>query len=247
MKNCSFVCLVLGCFLVIGPVGASASDTDALVRSMLDGIGASVVECPATGIPYTRQRVCATYATNLHEFRRAWNDYLETDHAVPVESDRDWVMGWNACSYRDYRVADAGLRVTIDFDADMVTVAYREALPEADGNGISELAVLKETKVKYPKEARKKNITGKVALEVVVREDGTVADVALDWACPQGYGLEQAAAEAVRRWQFEPAVRDGAPVQGSTAVLVEFRRTVAGKATKSASAQHAPLMDCPGF
>ena len=63
----------------------------------------------------------------------------------------------------------------------------------------------------------------------------------------QGYGLEEAAAEAVRRWQFEPAVRNGAPVQGSTTVLVEFRRKVVGKATETVSARPAPVMDRPGF
>jgi len=247
MKNSGFVLSLLAWFLVAGSTSAAASDTDALVRSVLHEIGATVVECPATQIPYARRPVCATYAPNLHAFRQAWNDQLETALAISVESDRDWVMGWSACCYRDHRVEDVGLRVTIDFNARMVTIASRETIPYANGNGISQPAVLKRTKVKYPKAAKKKRITGKVALEVVVQPDGSVADVALDWACPQGFGLEEAAAEAVRRWRFEPALRDGAPVQGSTTVLVEFRRSVAGKAAETASNQPAPLMGRPGF
>ena len=103
MRSSGFVLSVLAWFLVIGPTAAAASDTDALVRSVLDGIGASVVECPATEIPHARQRVCATYAPNLHEFRQAWNDHLETNPAIPFEPGHDWVVGWNACGYRDYR------------------------------------------------------------------------------------------------------------------------------------------------
>ena len=92
MKSPWFVLSALAWFLTIGPAAAAASDTDALVRSALDRIGASVVECPATEIPDARQRVCATYAPNLHAFRQAWNDYLETDHAIPAESGHDWIM-----------------------------------------------------------------------------------------------------------------------------------------------------------
>ena len=247
MKKSGFVLLVLAGFLAIGSTGVGASDTGALVRSVLDGIGATVVECPTTETRYARQRVCATYAPNLHDFRQAWNDYLETDLAVPVESGRDWVMGWSACCHRDYRIENTGLRATIDFNADLVTIDYRETTPDANGNEVSQPSVLKETKVKLPKEARKNKITGKVALEVVVQPDGTVADVALDWACPQGHGLEEAAAEAVQRWRFEPAVRNGVPVEGSTTVLVEFRRNVVGKATDTASARPAPVMERSGF
>lgn len=55
-----------------------------------------------------------------------------------------------------------------------------------------------------------------------MQRDGTVGDLGLVWACPQGYGLEGAAADTVRQWRFEPAVRDGEPVDASTVVLVDF-------------------------
>lgn len=243
MKKLGFVFAILVLFLVAGPATASGSNADAIVRWTLDAIGATEVECPATEVPYAHERLCATFGSDLHAFRQAWSDYLETDVGIPVESGEDWVMGWGACAHRDYRIGDTGVRVTIDFHARMATIEYRDTIPDGSESGLSRPAIVKETKVKVPKEARKNEITGKVVLEVVVQEDGSVADLALDWACPQGYGLEQAAADAVRRWQFEPAVRDGAPVRGSTTVLVEFRRNVAGKATVAESYRPAPVLE----
>lgn len=245
MRRSAFVFLALASFLVAGLAGAGAADTDALVRSVLGGIGATVVECPAAQIPLARQRVCATYSPSLHQFRHAWNEYMATDRTIPARSGNDWVMDWSACCHRVYDYEDTGLRVTLDFNARLVNISFRESTSGMDAG--SRPAVLKQTRVKYPKEAKKNRITGKVALDVVVRDDGTVKDVALDWACPQGYGLEQAAAEAVRQWRFEPTVRDGVPVQRSTNVVVEFRRNVTGKATQTASARPAPVMDLRVF
>jgi hypothetical protein len=55
--------------------------------------------------------------------------------------------------------------------------------------------------------------------------------------------LEQAAADAVQNWRFEPAARDGVPVRGSTTVLVEFRRNVGGKATVAETYRPAPVLE----
>ena len=138
------------------------------------------------------------------------------------------------------------MRVTIDFNArhgDHLVTASQSS--DADGTPASRSRRCSSRReVKYPKEAKKNKITGKVALDVVVREDGTVEDVALDWACPQGYGLELAAAEAVRRWQFEPTVRHGVPVQGST----NCRRRVPAERSRQGDADRvgrAPSADGP--
>ena len=36
-------------------------------------------------------------------------------------------------------------------------------------------------------------------------------------------GLNREALRAVRRWRFEPAMRDGTPVAGETDVVIQFR------------------------
>jgi TonB family protein len=229
--------LALG-LLSSGPAAAGEPDTVAFVRAVLDELGAEVVSCPDATLPSARERLCAKGASNLHAFRHAWNDYVDRDIKVAsqAESVGDWVMGWSACSYRDYRVEGLGLRVTLDHRANMAEVAFggrsdgSSAIPRAGAAGISEPKVLEEKAPTYPKPAKKNKIHGKVVLEIVVQRDGSVGDVALIWGCPKGWGLEQAAAEAARQWRFEPALRDGVPVDVSTSITVEFRGKAGGKA-----------------
>jgi TonB family protein len=258
MKNPSLTRVLLPLvFLTVGPAGALEPDARTMVRAMLDGTGAEVVDCPAVGVPYAREHVCARYGSTLHAFRQAWDAYLPEVIDVPAgDTASDWTMGWGTCCYRDHRAGGGGLRVTLDFHADLVSIVHGASgallpegmnrIPRGGTEGISEPVVLERENPVYPKSAKKQKIAGKVALEVVVRRDGTVGDLGLVWACPQGYGLEEAAAEAVRQWRFDPAVRDNEPVDASTVVLIEFGLKGHSK-HKYDNGSHAPppVMDAP--
>jgi TonB family protein len=219
--------------LSVGPAATIEPDAETMVHAMLDGIGAEVVDCPAVDLPFARSLLCAKPSSTLHSFRHAWDDYLpEVIDVLASDVSGDWTMGWGTCCHRDHRVAGGGLRVTLDFHANLVSIVHgaggttfsdgTNAIPRAGSAGISEPVILEREKPVYPKEAKKQKIAGKVALEVVVHRDGTVGDLGLVWACPQGYGLEEAAAETVRHWRFEPALSDGESVVASTVVVVEF-------------------------
>jgi protein TonB len=74
---------------------------------------------------------------------------------------------------------------------------------------------------RYPREAQRRGETGTVLLRVHVGPDGTPYSVDL----VQGSGsrtLDRAASDAVRRWRFRPAVRDGQAVAGEVQVPVTF-------------------------
>lgn len=71
----------------------------------------------------------------------------------------------------------------------------------------------------YPSVARTARITGIVKVEVIVDEDGKVAEVR-NAAGPEM--LRRAAMDAVKRWQFKPATRDGQPVKASGFVNFNF-------------------------
>jgi periplasmic protein TonB len=74
----------------------------------------------------------------------------------------------------------------------------------------------------YPLEARRLGWDGVAVFQVVVRADGTVADVALERST--GFAvLDQAAEEAVRSWTFSPARRDGIPAEAIVRLPVVFR------------------------
>ncbi len=73
----------------------------------------------------------------------------------------------------------------------------------------------------YPALARRRQWQGTVVLEVLVQEDGLVAELSVD----QGSGhsvLDQAALAAVRNWRFTPGRRGRLPVAMKVLVPVRF-------------------------
>jgi len=93
--------------------------------------------------------------------------------------------------------------------------------PYRPGSGIEPPRLLREVKADYTEEARQRNVTGEVLLEIVVRRDGSVGDVRILQGL--GGGLNDRAVQAVRQWRFTPGRRQGAPVDVIVEVAVEFR------------------------
>jgi TonB family protein len=73
----------------------------------------------------------------------------------------------------------------------------------------------------YTREARRASVQGTVLLEAVIDERGVPAKLTI--LSPLGFGLDDRAVEAVSQWQFEPAKKDGRPVESTTIVPVDFR------------------------
>ncbi|HEX8197097.1 MAG TPA: TonB family protein, partial [Pyrinomonadaceae bacterium] len=71
----------------------------------------------------------------------------------------------------------------------------------------------------YPPVARTARISGVVKVEVILGEDGKVAEVR-NAAGPEM--LRRAAMDAVKRWEFKPVTRDGQPVRASGFVNFNF-------------------------
>jgi TonB family protein len=73
----------------------------------------------------------------------------------------------------------------------------------------------------YPAEARKLNLQGVIALDIVVGRDGSVLNM---HALNGPEVLAQAATDALRWWKFEPYRLNGEPAVVETTVAVEFKR-----------------------
>ena len=73
----------------------------------------------------------------------------------------------------------------------------------------------------YPPSARRLGIEGTTVLSVLVEADGRVADVVVKQSAGHP-DLDRAAAEAVRRWRFEPARRGAETVAMWVELPVEF-------------------------
>src|SRR5208283_1894721 len=110
-------------------------------------------------------------------------------------------------------------------------------VPFDAGSGIKDLGppscpVLTEPKVpgpraiyapdpEYSETARKKKIAGTVVLSLTVGSDGLPHDIQVEKKL--GYGLDEKAVEAMRKWKFQPELRDGQPIETPIKVEMTFR------------------------
>jgi protein TonB len=74
----------------------------------------------------------------------------------------------------------------------------------------SEPKVLSEVKIPYPEEARRAGVEGTVTLSITVDPEGKV--VAAKIVSGPGYGLNEAARDAIKRFRFKPAIKGGEAV-----------------------------------
>jgi TonB family protein len=88
------------------------------------------------------------------------------------------------------------------------------------GGGVSEPVLLSQTQPEYSDDARKARIQGTVELLVIVNPDGTVKFDTVRQSL--GYGLDQRAIDAVKKWKFLPGKKDGKAVATYVSVLVNF-------------------------
>ena len=83
--------------------------------------------------------------------------------------------------------------------------------------------ILRQTEPSYPETLRQQRIEGRVAVRMLVLEDGSVGDANV--VSSSGYGeMDEAALDAVRQWQFVPARQEGgSAVRCRTTLSVSFR------------------------
>jgi len=89
------------------------------------------------------------------------------------------------------------------------------------GNGVSAPRAIYNPDPEYSDEARKAKFQGNVVLSLIVDPLGHVRDIHV--ARSLGMGLDEKALEAVRKWKFEPGMKDGYPVAVQVNVEVNFR------------------------
>ena len=88
------------------------------------------------------------------------------------------------------------------------------------GRGISNPRATYMPIAEYSDKARRKKINGNVMLSAIVTSTGEVADPKVEKGL--GYGLDEKALEAVRRWKFQPAMKDGKPVSVGIMIQTSF-------------------------
>ena len=88
------------------------------------------------------------------------------------------------------------------------------------GGPVSQPAIMRKIEPGYSEEARKAHLQGTVELVVIVDETGHVHDIKVEKSL--GMGLDEKAVEAVGKWLFLPAKKNGEPVAVYATIDVTF-------------------------
>ena len=90
------------------------------------------------------------------------------------------------------------------------------------GNGVTWPKALREVHPNYTTDALRAKVAGSVALDLLVRPDGTVGDVQVVRSLDSTFGLDQEAIKAAKQWRFSPGMKDGAPVPVVVTIEMSF-------------------------
>ncbi|MBM3778832.1 MAG: TonB family protein [Acidimicrobiia bacterium] len=124
-------------------------------------------------------------------------------------------------------VFEVSLRFTPDTDGVMVnaagapmeTPAWHEGALRVGQHIQQPPAKVLDVRPVYPMEAQNAGVQGIVILEVRIEADGRVSHTRVLRSIPQ---LDQAATDAVKQWEFQPALLNGALVPVVMAITVQF-------------------------
>lgn len=104
----------------------------------------------------------------------------------------------------------------LELDAALAERAFKTNIVQA-----ATLKRVRETLAEYPRDARRDGVEGWVDVEFTIAPDGSTRDLIVRDAMPREV-FEQAALDSMRRWRFEPIIRDGRAVRQRAVLRVRF-------------------------
>jgi TonB family protein len=90
--------------------------------------------------------------------------------------------------------------------------------------GVTNPVLIRESMIspEMPELARVARVDGQVILQAIVKRDGSIGDISVIHANRPNLGFEDAAIAAVRQWRYEPAQKDGEPVDVYFTLVIDF-------------------------
>jgi len=93
--------------------------------------------------------------------------------------------------------------------------------PDAPAANLSEPMATRTVDPAYPMQLMRQNVSGTVIVYAVIRADGSVGDVRVLSGVDDR--LDRFASEAVAQWKFEPATKNGSPIDVVATFKIPFR------------------------
>ncbi len=94
--------------------------------------------------------------------------------------------------------------------------------PVRQGPADRDFMAISRVPPQYPYRAQRRGIEGWVKVSLLITEQGTVQDVVVVDAEPEGI-FDHAAIQAVMKWKFKPRIQDGKPVAVRAEQTVNFK------------------------
>ncbi len=102
-----------------------------------------------------------------------------------------------------------------------VSSSETDTVERVGKNGVSAPVVVSAPNPEFSEEARKDKRSGSVLIGLQIGKDGKVSHVHVIRGV--GYGLDEKAVDAVQKYQFKPAMKDGYPVRVEINIEVNFQ------------------------
>jgi TonB family protein len=190
-------------------------------RIWVDDQDLQIVKTKGKGVPETKNNKFPTVETyREHIDGRYWfPTYSYADEELIFENGGSLHVRIKV-KYTDFAVARGTLKVVTEVgETENSPSVPSKGVAKPVESGVLNARALTLPKAKYPEEARKLRISGKVSVRVVVDETGKVISaVATDGPAP----LRAPAVDAARLATFEPTVQDGVTVKITGVLVFEF-------------------------
>jgi len=189
-------------------------------RIWVDDRDLQIVKTKGKGVPETKTNkfpIVETYREHI-DGRYWFPTYAYADEELIYENGEPLHIRLKV-RYFDFAPARATLKVTEVGENDVPSGTPSTGIAKPVEVGSLNAKALSMPKAKYPEEARRLRVSGKVTVRVVVDENGKVASaMATDGPLP----LRQAAEDAARLATFAPTVQDGVTVKVTGLLVYEF-------------------------
>jgi TonB family protein len=192
-----------------------------LGRIWIDDQDLQIVKTKGKGVPETKKNkfpIVETYREHI-DGRYWFPTYSYADEELIFDNGGSLHVRMKV-KYTDFAIARGTLKVITEVGENENSPAIpSKGVAKPVESGVLNSKALTLPKAKYPEEARRLRISGKVNVRVVVDETGKVISAsAIDGPAP----LRAAAVDSARLTTFEPTVQDGVTVKITGVLVFEF-------------------------
>jgi TonB family protein len=91
----------------------------------------------------------------------------------------------------------------------------------SESTALSAPVAIRKVDPAYPTQLMRENVSGTVIVTAIIRADGTVSNVRILRSVDER--IDQFAVRAIKQWQFQPAMKNGIPVDVEATFHIPFR------------------------